>query len=391
VISNLLGTDPAGGTVDSLLGTNNAVSQSLGTPDSSNQAGLVPHTLNTLATESSAPLIGNGLGITGTGGLVYDLIDPDHNDIGTQTVGTSGVIPATIAGGQDGLLGSLVGGPDSNPLLPAAGEALARLPLDKITGNIKPLGITGENGLDQRLQGTDMLGNLLGMQGQATAPLAGGSNGTLGGTLPNGNPPLAALANSANSALGAAAGTSPSPVQGVLGGNLLNGASGVAGNLPAVGSVFQNVANTAGNLPVVGGLTGGSGGSAGAGLGNVLGNITSIINKAPVVGAIVSNVTGGLTGANGGSGGAGLGNVLSTVTGVTNKVPLAGAIVSSVTSGLTGASNGGSGSASLGNVLGAVTSVTNKAPVAGGIVSSVTSSLTGGNQPAGLLGGLLRK
>jgi hypothetical protein len=351
VISNLLGTDPAGGAVDSLLGTNNAVSQSLGTPDSSDQAGLVPRTLNTLTTESSAPLIGNGLGITGTGGLVYDLIDPDHSDIGTQTIGTSGVIPATIGGGQDGLLGNLVGRPDSNPLLPAAGDALAGLPLDKITGNIKPLGITGENGLDQRLQGTDMLGNLLGMQGQATAPLAGGSNGTLGSTLPNGNPPLAPLVNSANSALGAAAGTNPSPVQGVLSGNLLNGASAVAGNLPAIGSVFQDVANTAGNLPIVGGLAGGSGGSTGAGLGNVLG----------------------------------------TVTNITNKVPVAGSVASSVTSGLMGASNSRSGSTDLGNVLGTVTSAAGKVPVAGGMVSSVTGGLTGGNQPAGLLGGLLRK
>jgi hypothetical protein len=180
-----------------------------------------------------------------------------------------------------------------------------------------------------------MLGNLIGRQGQATALLAGGGSGALGGALPDGNPPLSPATDAANTLLGAAAGTSPSPVRGILAGSLIDNAGGVAGKLPLAGPVLQNVVDTAAKLPVTGKLG---------------------------------------VGANGGSGNAGLGTVLDTVTNLAGTVPVAG-----------GAGNGSAGP-KLGDVLGTATTIAGKTPIIGGIVNGIA----GGAQSGGLLRGLSR-
>lgn len=51
----------------------------------------------------------SGLGLIGAGGLIEDLIDPP--DPVTQSVGTNGAVPSRLAGGQNGLLGNIIGGP----------------------------------------------------------------------------------------------------------------------------------------------------------------------------------------------------------------------------------------------------------------------------------------
>jgi len=310
------------------LGTGNGVSSITGTPEGSTTPGLVPTLANDVQNGSSTPLLGGGLGLTGTGGLVDDLIDPP--DPATQSIGTDGMIPATLAGGQDGLLGNLIGGPDSKPLLPGVGQALSKLPLISPSSSMQQLGVTGEGGVSQNLFGRDLLGNVLGTQGTVNGALAGGSGGALGGTVPAGNSPLGTLVDNT---LGPLAGTSPSPISGVLSGT-------GAGGIPVIGSVVTGVT-----------------GALGGGTGNL-----------PVVGSVVSGVTGVL---NGGTTG-GAGNVLNTVTGAVSNLPVVGSVVGGATGGAPAA----------GNVLGTVTNTVT------GVVGTLTGGSTNGNPVGGLLNGL---
>jgi hypothetical protein len=307
-LSNVAGSDPLGGLVDGLLGTDNGVSQISGTPSGSTTPGLVPTLANDIQNGTDTSLLGGGgLGITGAGGLVDDLIDPP--DPATQAIGTEGTVPATLAGGQDGLLGNIIGGPDSKPLLPGVGQTLAKLPLISPSSSIQQLGVTGEGGVSQNLFSHDLLGNVLGTQGTVNGVLAGGSGGALGGTVPSGNP---ALGTVVDDTLGPLAGTAPSPIGGVL-----NGTG--TGGVPVVGAIIDNVTGAlgnggAGNLPgvgsVVNGVTGVLNGGGTGGAGNVISTVTGAVNNLPVVGSVV---VGTLTG--GGANGNPVGGLLNGLTG----------------------------------------------------------------------------
>lgn len=220
--------------------------------------GVIPSVADGTANGTSSSPFGTGLGVTGDGGLVADLIDPP--DPATQAVGTNGVVPATVAGGQDGLLGNMVGGPNSNPLFPGVGTSISGYS-SRLTSNVQPLGITGSDGAVQNLLGTDYVGNVAGLDGNANGELGGGSGGTLGGTVPSGNPPLGQAGTSTNQGLGVVAGNQPSPVPNPVpssdGGNLSN-VLGQFGN----GSGAAALSNLTGALPATGGNLGNGSGAA---------------------------------------------------------------------------------------------------------------------------------
>jgi hypothetical protein len=359
-LANVLGTDPVGGLVDGALGTNNAVSQITGTPASSTTPGLVPKLATAIQSGTNTATIGKGLGVTGAGGLVSDLIGNDS--VGGIT-GETGVVGANVAGGNDGLLGNVLGG--NKPLLPGVGDLVAKSGLDNVVSPKNGLGISGENGLVQDLIGTDAVGHLIGTtNGSAPTLVGGGDAGALGHVLPGNTPLLASVGTTVNNVLGAVAGTSPSPVTGILQGgtsgaplgNILSGVPGATGNLPVVGNVLpgvtggsgsspvgnvlSTVTNATGNLPVVGNILSGAPSGGSNPISNVLSTVGNVTGSLPVVGNVVSGVTSG-------SGTNPLGTVLSTVTNVTNGVPVVGNVLSTVTNA-TGGSNGGSASASIG-------------------------------------------
>jgi hypothetical protein len=326
----MAGSDPAGGLINGLLGDGNGVSSITGTPGGSTSPGLVPTLANDIQTGSNTSLLGgNGLGITGTGGLVDDLIDPP--DPATQSIGTDGMVPATLAGGQDGLLGNLIGGPDSQPLLPGVGQALSKLPLISPSSSTQQLGVTGDGGLSQNVFSRDLLGNVLGTQGTVNGALAGGSGGALGGAIPPGNTNLGTLVDNT---LGPLAGTAPSPISGVL-----NGTG--AGGVPVIGSVVDGVTGALGN----------GGANILRGVGSVIGGVSGVLY-------------GGTTG--------GAGNVLNTVTGAVSNLPVVGSVVDGATGGTPAA----------GNVLGTVTNTVT------GVVGTLSGGSANGNPVGGLLNGL---
>jgi hypothetical protein len=335
-LANVVGTDPVGGLLDGALGTDNGVSQITGTPTSATTPGLVPKLATAIQSGTNKATIGTGLGITGQGGLVSDLIGNDS--VGTIT-GESGVIGANVAGGNDGLLGNVLGG--SNPLLPGVGDAIANSGLTSIVKPQNGLGISGENGLVQDLIGTDAVTHLIGSNSDVSTLAGGGNAGTLGQVLPGSTP---VLGTAVNGILSAVAGTGPSPVSGILQGdtsgaplsNVLSGVTGATGNLPVVGNVVSTVTNTTGNLPVVGTVLSGATSGGGNPVGNVLSTVGKVTGSLPVVGNVVPGATSG-------SGTNPVGTVLSTVTDVTNGVPVVGNILSGVTGGTGGSTGSSSG------------------------------------------------
>ena len=296
VVSNLLGVDLVGGALDTLLGSNNGVSNLLGSPEGSPSEGLVPELLASINGDASAQPLGDGLGIAGSGGLVTDLIG---TDVVGALLGGQGTVATSIAGGNDGLLGSVLGA-SSVPLL---GEVGSALPLDTVTttlATLPQLGITGQGGLENDLLGTSLVGNLLGTQGV----LGAGDAGALGSAIPAGNPPLAPVGDVMNSLLGAGAGENPSPI---AVGNLTGGGAG----LPLVGDILGGVTGAPGTpsaLPVVG---------------DVLSGVTGALQTPaalPVVGDVLGGLTGGLTGGASGTPLPDTGNLLNNVTGTLQGV-----------------------------------------------------------------------
>jgi hypothetical protein len=315
---------------------------------------LVPTLAGAVKTGTNTPTVGKGLGLIGPGGLTSDLIGTDV--VGSIT-GSGGVVGANLAGGNDGLLGSAIGGADSKPLLPQVGKLLSDTKLDQALNSVKALGITGPNGLSNDLLGIDPVGNVVGSNGAIPTALGGGDAGVLGHALPNGNPPLGVVGKTLDGALGVLAGTTPSPLPGLLQGNGLGGGANLPGNLPVLGNVLGTVTN--GVKPVVT---------------NVLTTVTGVTGALPIVGPALSGVTGAVSGAANGTG-APAGNILGGVTGGTNSLPVVGSLVSN----LTGA--GGTGSPVLGNVLNTVSGTVN------GLVGGLSGG-SNGNPLSGLLGGL---
>lgn len=243
VLDNVVGADPIGGVVDDILGPGNPVSAILG---SGSGSGLIPSAAAMLAGDPNAEIV--GLGITGEGGIVADLTGAD---LLGGLLDDGGLVGASIAGGNDGLLGALLNEQAANPpLAPVAGPLAGALPLSILAGalaGLPALGVTGGGGLVADLVGTDLGGGLLG----SNTPVGGGNDGLLGDLVPAGNAQLAPLGDALTGTLNVIAGNEPSPLAG-LGGQL-------------------------GALPVLDGILGDGAGS----LGGVLSPVTGVLGGAP--------------------------------------------------------------------------------------------------------------
>ncbi|MGB5949998.1 MAG: hypothetical protein WBG82_11810 [Parvibaculum sp.] len=270
VLANVIGSDPIGGAVDGLLGGDNAISQILGTsPDATNR-GLVPELAAAAAGDPNAVVLNGGLGVAGSDGLLADLTGAD---LGGALLGGQGLIPAGVAGGNDGLLGAVLGSHVADPLLAPVAQAMPVSTLADGLSQIPQLGVTGTDGVVASLLGTDLLGNLVGTQGAAPTVLAGGSSGAIGSQMPAGEPPLAPLGSGAVQGLDVLAGNAPSPIGGALpalpglpaGGGLspstLPGTGALTGALnPVTGPVtgaLSPVTDAVSGLPGIGSALGG--------------------------------------------------------------------------------------------------------------------------------------
>lgn len=289
VLDNVVGTDPIGGFVEEALGAGSPVSAILG----AGSGGLLPSAAAALAGDPNAEV--TGLGILGSGGLVADLA-------GTDLVGgsfdTSGVLGASIAGGNDGLLGSLLNGQlSSPPLAPVAGPVASALPsgvLGDALSQVPALGVTGEGGLVADLIGVDLIGNLAGQN----TPLGGGNSGQLGALVPTDDAPLGYAGETSTGLLNIVSGSQAAPVGGA---SLLAPAVPVLENIlgsgaSVIGGVAAPVTGALGTAPVIGGVVGGSsatpaassGGSAPAApAGGVLAPVTGTLGNVPIVGGFL--------------------------------------------------------------------------------------------------------
>lgn len=287
VLDNVLGTDPVGGLLDAGLGQGNAVSAILG---SSGGNGLIPSVAAVLAGEPGAEI--TGLGLFGSGGLVADLAG---TDLLGGALDTSGVLGASLAGGNDGLLGSIldaqgIGSPLASLTQPlVAALPGGELPLSTLTdglSSVPALGITGAGGLIEDVTGIDLVGNLMGTGN----PLAGGESGLAGNLLPASAPPLGAVGDAATGVLGILAGSQPSPLAGEGGLGPVMPALGAllgAGN-NAVGAVAAPVQQNLGSVPVLGGLLGTPAAPAsGGGQGGVLQPVTGALGNLPGLGGLL--------------------------------------------------------------------------------------------------------
>jgi hypothetical protein len=297
VLGNVLGTDPVGGLLEAGLGQGNAVSAILG---SSGGTGLIPSAAAVLAGEPGAEI--TGLGIFGAGGLVADLAG---TDLLGGALDTSGVLGASLAGGNDGLLGSIldaqgVGAPLASALQPlTAALPGGALPLNTVTdglSSVPALGVTGTGGLVADLIGVDLVGNLVGTNN----PLAGGNSGLVGNLVPVSEPPLGAIGDAATGVLGIVAGSQSSPLAGALEpampalGALLGGVNNTVGGVAAPGQ------QALGSAPVLGDLLGAPAApTSGGAPGGVLEPVTGVLSSVPVVGEALAPVTGALGGLGG--------------------------------------------------------------------------------------------
>ena len=245
--------------VDGLLGSDNAISQILGTSPDGTSRGLVPELAAAAAGDPNAVVLNGGLGVTGSDGLLADLTGAD---LGGALLGGQGLIPVGVAGGNDGLLGAVLGNHVADPLLAPVAQAMPISTLTDGLSQVPQLGVTGTGGVVASLLGTDLLGNLVGTQGAAPSVLAGGSSGAIGSQMPAGDPPLAPLGSGALQALDVLAGNAPSP---------LGGALPALPGLPAGGSAA---------LPGTGALTGG------------LSPVTDAVSGLPGIGSALGGLLG---------------------------------------------------------------------------------------------------
>lgn len=293
VLDNVIGTDPVGGYVDDIFGPGNPISTILG---SGSGPGLIPSAAGALAGDPDAEVV--GLGILGTGGLVADLT-------GTDMLGgaldTGGVVGASIAGGNDGLLGALLNSQAANPpLAPIMGPLASALPtevLGSALAGLPALGATGEGGLVADLIGTDPVGNLVGNN----TPAGGGNDGLLGNIVPSGEAPLAPVGNLLTGTLNVIAGNEPSPLA-PLGEQLsaLPVLDNILGNgAGSLGGALAPVTGTLGNVPVVGGVLGGGQQTGGtqapapqtpAAPAGPLAPVTGLVGGLPVVGGLLGGL-----------------------------------------------------------------------------------------------------
>jgi hypothetical protein len=292
VLDNVVGTDPVGGYVEDALGAGNPVSAILG----SGSDGLVPSAAAALAGDPNAEV--TGLGVLGDGGLVSDLA-------GTDLVGgsfdTSGVLGASIAGGNDGLLGSLLNGRlSSPPLAPVAGPIASALPadaLDSALSQVPDLGVTGDGGLVADLIGVDLVGNLIG----ENTLLGGGNAGQLGALVPTEDAPLGYVGETSAGLLNIVSGSQGAPVDG---GSALAPAIPVLENIlgsgaSVIGGVAAPVTGALGSTPLIGDIVSGPSSSAAASAassgstapaspaGDALAPVTGALGSVPIVGGIL--------------------------------------------------------------------------------------------------------
>jgi hypothetical protein len=250
VLDNVIGTDPVGGYVDDLLGPDNPISAIIG---SGSGMGLVPSVAGALAGDPDAEIA--GLGLAGDGGLVADLTGADM--LG-GLLDQGGVVGASIAGGDDGLLGALLNSQAANPpLAPVAGPLAAALPSSALKDALSELpvfGITGSDGLLSDLAGTDIVGNLVG----TNTPAGGGNAGLLGNLVPAGDAPLAPVGDAVTGVLNVIAGNDASPLADpgdqlgalpVLDGILGTGTGGVGDALSPVAGTSGAVSSPSGSAP----------------------------------------------------------------------------------------------------------------------------------------------
>jgi hypothetical protein len=288
-LENVLGADPVGGLLDAALGEGNLVTALLG---SQGGPGLVPSAAGALAGDPDANV--TGLGLLGDGGLLADLTG---GDILGGAIDTSGVLGATLAGGNDGLLGALLDG--QGALAPVAQPVAAALPLSTVTeglSQVPALGVTGAGGLVHDLLGIDLVGNLVGTEN----PLGGGNGGLLGNLIPAGEPPLAPVGSAVTGLLGVVAGSQPSPLagDGALGPALPGLNALLTGGNNVVGGIAAPAHGALSSVPVVGNVLGtpaaasGDGGTGGAlssvpVLGDALGPVTGSLGSLPLLGGLL--------------------------------------------------------------------------------------------------------
>lgn len=294
VLGNVLGADLVGGLLEAGLGQGNAVSAILG---SSGGAGLLPSAAAVLAGEPGAEI--TGLGIFGSGGLVADLTD---TDLLGGALDTSGVLGASLAGGNDGLLGSILdtqgfGAPLASLTRPlTAALPGGELPLNTLTdglSRVPALGLTDSGGLVADLIGVDLVGNLVGTNNL----LGGGNGGALGNLVPMSEPPLGAIGDVATGVLGIVSGGKSSPLAGALEPAMPSLGALLGGLNSTVGGVAAPAQQALGSAPVLGDLLGTSAMSApGGGQGGALEPVTGVISSVPVVGGALAPVTGVLGG-----------------------------------------------------------------------------------------------
>lgn len=297
VLGNVLGTDPVGGLLEAGLGQGNLVSAILG---STGGTGLLPSAAAVLAGESGAEL--TGLGIFGSGGLVSDLAG---TDLLGGALDTSGVLGASLAGGNDGLLGSIldaqgIGAPLASLTQPlTAALPGGTLPLNTLTEGLSSapaLGVTGSGGLVADLIGVDLVGNLVGTNN----PLSGGNSGLVGNLVPVSEPPLGVVGDAATGVLGIVSGSQSSPLAGALEPAMPGLGALLGGVNNTVGGVAAPAQQVLGSAPVLGDLLGTPATPApGAAQGGVLEPVTGVISSVPVVGDALAPVTGALGGLGG--------------------------------------------------------------------------------------------
>ena len=254
-LTNVLGQDSIGGLLDAGLGQGNIVSDLLGNPNN-NDTGFLPALAAAASGQGPSNIFGSGAGITGDNGIIADIVG---TDFGGVLLGSQGIIPASLAGGNDGLLGPLLAGENANPALATISQLLPAS--SQIAGflQLPALGITGQGSVSEGLLGNNIAGNIAGNNGL----LGGGSGGVLAGQLPTLSTPLGAVGQIAVDTLNVVAGNTDSPL-GSLSGALGSGSpvlspllQNLDGGLTAplqAAPVLAPVSNITSSLPIVGGL-----------------------------------------------------------------------------------------------------------------------------------------
>ena len=287
VVSNIVGQEPLGGVIEGALGKDNIVSQILG--PSGGTGGLVPELAAAMAGDPDAVVLEGGLGIVGENGLIADLTG---SDVGGAVLGVQGVIPASLAGGNDGLLGSLLGDHVANPVLGPVAEIVPANKLVNGLAQVPALGVTGQGGVVASLLGADLVGNLIGTGGA----LGGGSSGVIGSQLPqDSTPPLAPLGDVVGGVLNTVAGNAPSPLSGSGIGAVLNslpGATAPSASPSAPAGAPGDTAGALASVPLIGPMTsqvlGGATGALNGPIGGALAPVTKALSGVPILGGLLS-------------------------------------------------------------------------------------------------------